>query len=254
MFEGLSKKLIIVGNKDTDVYCEFLSMLISSKDDNDSEDEGAIIGIEDGSVDSAIWTDEIYRDNRAHTSSKQKIVFIGETDASRNILPNLAFFDDNDYGVKVGWLGNKAVITVNYDELKKDSFKKYNSFYNEYIRLLGTYNPNINKTEKISTELFFKKVKNKLLESDNPKKAKLKKAGAVIGLAALAPFSFAVTPIGAVAVGVAGSLLPFGLSGSVASALEIKDAVKRKEVIIDQLYRYGILKFYLGYLKNFIEE
>ena len=253
MFEGLSKKLIIVGNKDTDVYCEFLSMLISSKDDKSLEEESTIIGIEDGSVDSAIWTDEIYRDNRAHTSSKQKIVFIGETDSSKNIIPNLAFFDDNNYGVRVGWLGNKAVITIDYEVLKKDNFKNYNSFYDEYITLLGTYNPDINKTEQIPTELFFSRIKNKFFNSNEPKKNKLKKAGAIGMVAALAPLSFAIAPVGAVAV--AATVGHIGLSASiVSSALEIKDTAKRKEVIVDQLYRYGILKFYLGYLKNFIEE
>ena len=33
MFNGTPKKLIIVGDKDTDVYCEYLSMLISVVDD-----------------------------------------------------------------------------------------------------------------------------------------------------------------------------------------------------------------------------
>ena len=39
MFDKPTKKLIIVGNKDTDVYCEFLSLLVSTKDDVTVEKE-----------------------------------------------------------------------------------------------------------------------------------------------------------------------------------------------------------------------
>ena len=274
MFEGISKKLIIVGNKKTDVYCEFLSMLISSKDDKESE-ENSIVGIEDGSVDSAIWTDNIYLDNRAHTSSKQKIVFIGETDASKNVTPNLAFFEEKEYGVKIGCLGNKAAITIDYDVISNNDFELYSSFYQKYIQFFETYNPRIIRGNEISIKLTTKKVKEsaKHMFSKNDGTVQSESHDENVDFdneenSANPNFFSGTSPLVAKgAVGAAGLLarstyklatLPETVEEKTGlpllSAKEIKDASKREKVMVDQLYRYGVLKFYLYYLKDFLEE
>ena len=94
-----------MGNKDTDIICEYMSMLVSSIDVLQDGDEKEIIGIKDGNVDTAIWTEEIYRDNRAHTSSRQKMLFIGNDKCASNIRKNLQFIEeDKSFGIYYGCL------------------------------------------------------------------------------------------------------------------------------------------------------
>ena len=229
MFNGTPKKLIIVGDKDTDVYCEYLSMLISVVDDvseNDG-DETKVIGITDGSVDTAIWTNEIYRDNRAHTSSRQKFIFIGNKGAAKNIIPNINFEqsstnensdmkDDVALGIYYGWFGNKACIYVD-DKLTDDHNLYIKKFRDKYNDLLERYQ------EKVAAGVKKKQLNKKVL----------------VGAAA----AWAVTPLSVV------GLLPLGVAAVVKG---VKDANVTKQEILDQAYRYAILKFYLEYLEIFM--
>ncbi len=51
-------KLIIVYNKDTQKYANYMLQLISLKDDED----GNVIGSQDGSVEAAVWSEKEYED------------------------------------------------------------------------------------------------------------------------------------------------------------------------------------------------
>lgn len=219
MLNEMPKKLILVGNKETDVYCEYLSMLISTKDDikhQDSE-EITIKGIKDGSVDTAIWTNEIYRDNRAHTSSRQKILFIGDDGCAENVIKNISFHDEEakEFGIYYGWLGNKAVIYID-GTLCKDE-KKYKVFFDEYEKLNQRYN------EKV---LSVAKKKNIPLLS-----------------------------VGGAGAALAGVLAPgmLAIGAIVAGGMAVKDGSEHKAKVKDQAYRYAVLKFYLDYLASFME-
>ena len=231
MLNEMPKKLILVGNKETDVYCEYLSMLISTKDDikhQDSE-EVTIKGIKDGSVDTAIWTNEIYRDNRAHTSSRQKILFIGDDGCAENVIKNISFHDEEakEFGIYYGWLGNKAVIYID-GTLCKDE-KKYKAFFEEYEKLNQRYN------EKV---LSVAKKKNIPLLS-------VGSAGVSAGVGA---------GVGAGAA-LAGVLAPgmLAIGAIVAGGMAVKDGAEHKAKVKDQAYRYAVLKFYLDYLASFME-
>ncbi len=229
MFNGTPKKLIIVGDKNTDVYCEYLSMLISVIDDISDEktEENKVVGIVDGSVDTAIWTDDIYRDNRAHTSSRQKFVFIGEKGSAKNIIPNINFEqigteqnddlkEDVSLGIYYGWFGNKACIYV--DDKLTDDYKLYT------------------KTFRKKYDDLFKRYKEKVADA-----AKRKQASKKVLLGAAAVWAF--TPLSVV------GLLPIGVAAAMKG---IKDANVTKQEILDQAYRYAILKFYLEYLEIFM--
>ena len=222
MLSQIPKKLIIVGNKDTDVYCEYLSMLVSTVDDIVNEDttEGIILGIKDGSVDTAIWTDEIYRDNRAHTSSRQKMLFIGDEGCAKNIIKNIQF-DENDkqkFGIYHGWLGNKASIYV--DETLSKNFLVYkNEFLPQYEELNKRYNTRIGKKAEM-------KEKNKNIIRN-------------VGLGAAGFLLVGALPVMAIAGGNA--------------IKDAKTAIENKKIIMDQAYRYAVLKFYLDYLERFME-
>lgn len=231
MFNGTPKKLIIVGDKDTDVYCEYLSMLISVIDDitDENTDENKVVGIVDGSVDTAIWTNDIYRDNRAHTSSRQKFVFIGEKGSAKNIIPNINFEqsgteqnddlkEDISLGIYYGWFGNKACIYID------DTLDENHELYRTTFR--GKY------------EKLFEQYKEKIAGAAQHKHSHKKKV--LLGAATLVftPFSLP---------------LVLGTVGASIAAKEYKDNKLNKHEIMDQAYRYAILKFYLEYLELFME-
>ena len=278
MFEGNSKKLILVGDEKTDVYCEFMSMLISSKDDEIDEDGNItkIIGVVDGSIDSAIWTSDIYVDNRAHTSSKQKLLFIGETKASKNIIPNL-IIKDNDaekYGINIGWLGNKAVITVNPQEFMKNENSEtlYNQFFVDYEVNVTKFRNHINSHSKAIDSLQ-KKQTDKLNKASNIAAATLTTAaGAASGIGAVSAATATSTLASGLAAGtvvmsegvilgtaglIAAAAPPLMLLSAVAfiapKAIALKKSKDAEKELTKQLYEYAILKFYFDYLASFME-
>jgi hypothetical protein len=140
MLNAIPRKLIIVGNEDTDVYCEYLSMLVSTIGnvrDEHGEDDGVS---ERPFIDTAIWTEKIYRDNRAHTSSRQKMLFVGNEGCARNVIKNIQMnAEDTEYGIYFGWLGNKAAIHVDDSILGKRN-DLYESFLNKSKELSERYN------------------------------------------------------------------------------------------------------------------
>lgn len=245
MFEDVLN-LILVGDDKSKEYCELMAMLISAKDDKKekvSEQETKLIekvGIMDGSVACQIWTDKNYADTP--TSSEQKFLFIGDTDASKKINSNIRRCDDNNFGVKMGWMGNKAIISVDYDVMKNDLRKKYTEFYNAYFALCKQYDPNMlvdNQSAEKAENSFFTTIEKKyesIGSKDNSKVTKtLKKGGTLVATGTglvIAPIAFSVVALGSF----------------------FKNSSKRKQLIIDQMYRYGVLKFYLKHLENFMKE
>lgn len=267
MLNGDVKKLIIVGNEKSDVYCEYLSMLISCRDDEKDENgNDKTVGIADGTVDSAIWTDEIYRDNRCHTSSRQKILFIGDSKSVKNVAPNIQCFDENNYGVVIGWLGNKAVINADVDVFKKDKIL-YQKFYDEYVSLVKEYNnklfdienegpakfiddrikENLDKTKQVVNSLVGKKTVNKGEEKqDNIKLSNLDMAAAVplVGTTSLAGLSVSIPGLAPMIL--ASLPIPYIVH-------EAKESKINYDKIKEQQFRYAVLKFYLQYFNAFME-
>ncbi len=245
MFEKPAKKLIIVGSKETDVYCEFLSLLVSTKDDvktkkEDGTQETEIFAIEDDSVDTAIWTDDIYRDNRAHTSSRQKTLFIGNKGCVESVIPNLNLeTKDSEFGIYMGWLGNKAVIYVDDDKVKKSN--TYEKFYKEYKDITEAYNARIkigsnDAQAKTSAKEYF----------DQYTSFFKKKEGKATGVAG------AIAAMKVATMATAGAIAGVGVVGSAAIKIT-SDVHKNSNLIEDQLYRYAILKFYMEHLADFME-
>ena len=218
MFQQMQKKLILVGNKETDVYCEYLSMLVSTCDDHNDGEKQIVVGVPDGTVDTAIWTNEIYRDNRAHTSSRQKFLFIGDDGAVKNVIPNIDFFEDESEdkqcGIFYGWLGNKAVIYINESAVKDERI--YDRIFPQFRKLGEEYNRKISEAT-VGAE-----------QDENTLKR---------------PQGLSVRGLGKISV-------PFLAYFGIPQALD-KKALERTR--IDQAYRYAVLKFYLYYLNQFLE-
>ena len=114
------KKLIIVCEEKLRHYGDFLSQLISRKDDNDSE----IMGIKDGSSAAQVWTEKEYSANSAQISSEQYILFIGNSKLikEKRLHMQKKF---SEYGMNYGWLGKQAALFVDHIV----SVDKYNDFY-----------------------------------------------------------------------------------------------------------------------------
>ena len=240
MFNNVPQKLIIVGSEKTDVYCEYLSMLISNVNKErepsaQQEQKGAVIGLavaenlstplasQPFSIDSAIWTDEIYRDNRAHTSSRQRVVFIGKKGCVENVIPNIYFenVDDNDVkediqmGIYCGFFGNKACIYVD---------ERFHEEYNHHKDLF------VKKYEDLARQ-YESKIK-AFVEKKHSHRDAVRR-GALVGTAG---YFFGLAPL-----------------GMIYAFKKYKRASKDDKILLDQAYRYAVLKFHVRYLKEFME-
>jgi len=76
---------------------------------------------EKGEYTVALWDEKVYEDSLSKITSDTEIIFIGETKAAKNIIPNIKFEYENT-GMKYGWLGNRAVIYVEKRLLSKEEF------------------------------------------------------------------------------------------------------------------------------------
>lgn len=154
MMGDITKKVIIVTSEKDEEYGELLSALVAMKDDKDE-----IIT----KYEAVIWNEEQYYQNRAQLGSSNKIIFIGDMDASKPIGKNITFFEDFfDYGVYYGHLANKALIKVN-DKILANSKELYDSFINDYssfVSKAGELYADTQMTERYLVLEDFKEEKN----------------------------------------------------------------------------------------------
>lgn len=140
------KKMIIVSGEKEMIYAELLSSLISMKDDD--EEKQIVFGIPDGSVESVVWDEKVYNNNKIQLGSNTKIVFIGKTKSSENIIPSIKFNHLKKYGINIGWISNKAVIYINSDVLINNK-ELYNEFFEMYKNITEKFDNNIADSEAI---------------------------------------------------------------------------------------------------------
>lgn len=118
MFDQDSKKVIIVYGKKDEMFARYAEKLLSQKDDNENE----VIGVKDGFVETAVWDEEFYLQQK-DLHSNQKIIFIGNCKSLEAYKPS---FDIkySQYGVDYGWYGNKAAIYISNSKIKKDEYSE----------------------------------------------------------------------------------------------------------------------------------
>lgn len=83
---------------------------------------------EKGEYTVALWDEKVYEDSLSKITSDTEIIFIGETKAAKNIIPNIKFEYENT-GMKYGWLGNRAVVYVEKRLLSKEEFEYLKTEY-----------------------------------------------------------------------------------------------------------------------------
>lgn len=171
----MREKLVIVCEEKFRTYADYLSMLISSEDD----DSDNIVGVRDGGVQALVWTEKDYKANVATISSDQYILFIGQGTLIKEKSAHMETIF-SEYGMKYGWLGKQAFLSVE----KTVSFKDYDNFF-EYAK---KYKTNI---EKIIEK------KKKLKDIPTPAKVALGVVTTYVALLAvnIAPPFVAVAPV-----------------------------------------------------------
>ena len=124
------KTLMVVYDKGYKDYATILNGLVSAKDDKKDEGKTVIVGTEDDTFEMGMMTNKQYIDNKQQFSSDQKILFIGDTDASG--LLNVMKVSYKKHGVLIGSLGNMMLVTTNVKALYALTGSPYADFINEF--------------------------------------------------------------------------------------------------------------------------
>ena len=186
---------------------------------DDDPTSGEIIGTKDGSIEISLCSEEMWNNRKKSSSDADKILFLGTSKAVNSTLPHMIIKYDQ-FGIKYGWSGNIGLLTVDDSQLKNQ--KQYNDFSDTFMKEFS--NPNASQVLK-SINSDFSEMSD-YLHPELIKRKKLKKAGT----ATLA-------------------VLTGGLS---LVALPISSSIKKKQQLVQLLYFYGVLHFYLYNLEDFI--
>lgn len=130
-----NKKLIIVHDKRSEEYANYLNQLISQNDDVDDK----VVGCKDGTVTSTVWNEEQYKANKPKLTSNSYVLFIGDNKFINTETKNMNVYF-NQYGMRYGWLGKRATMYVSKDILKEKD-------YNEFMEFFQKYNENFEKVK-----------------------------------------------------------------------------------------------------------
>ena len=216
------KKLIVVTEKKTEGYANYLRGLVSQNDDTEEK----IIGTKDGEVEIAIYNEKQFQDRKLDMSSNQRLLFVGNSSFMKKEREH---FDKkfNKYGMVFGSLGKQACLYVDYvvPMNEYDEFIKYAQGIQEDVRKV-TFNA-----------------------GDVAQVA----AGAAVG----AGVELGTAVLGAATILATGALMPVIAIGGAAVIAggglgTIKYNAKKKEIERQQ-YDCLILKCYLDYLNDFMK-
>lgn len=123
------KKLVIVSDEDKREYAQYLMQLISSNDDK----EDHIVGVKDGSVKSVYWNIKEYKDSESSITSKEKVLFIGNSKLIKETCAHIDIKFDK-YGMKYGWLGNRAWINVETKSFNEKELEELIEYAIKYMK------------------------------------------------------------------------------------------------------------------------
>lgn len=212
---GKTKKITIVCDEKTEVYANYLRQLISSNDDKDGE----VVGVEDGTVDAAVWDEKDYDANKAKLSSNGYILFIGDSKTCQAESSSMDVKYDK-YGMMYGWLGKRAMMRVDNESLDTKT-------YDEFIEYGLKYKSDL---EKLA------------IKKNNGVKSGVKMAGCMAGVGAVAGAIFLPLAIPAM-----------GIAAGVTAAKKKSDETIDNSKLRDQKYRVLSVVFYLEGLQEFLE-
>lgn len=118
-------------------------MIINNKDDSDS----SIVGVKDGSVTTAVWTEKQYIDQKMTIKGSEHIIFIGNSkiiqEETYGIQPVF-----NKYGMMYSCLGSKGRLFVEKPVKRKE--------YNEFLAFAKKYQDSVKNVLESRAESFAK--------------------------------------------------------------------------------------------------
>ena len=113
MFYGEPQTLIVV-YKD-EMIVNQLKKMVETKDDTN---ESNIIGTTDGSIRIVSWGEKVWLDQKKAGNVSNKVLFIGDIKGTEKLVPIIDIqFEES--GVKYGWAGNQAVVSVEPKAVKE---------------------------------------------------------------------------------------------------------------------------------------
>ena len=124
---GEPETLIVVYKNE--LFVNLLRKLVETKDDVDDEH---IVGVTDNSVRIVAWDEKVWLDQKRAGNINNKVLFLGKIKGWDQLLPIIDVQFD-EFGVKYGWAGNKAILIAETAPL--DDKKLYNSFLEELNKL-----------------------------------------------------------------------------------------------------------------------
>ncbi len=222
-------QLIIVSSADTEKYANLLQKMIGSSDDTEDE----VVGVRDGSVEAAVWTEEQYFAQKPTLQSSTHILFIGTSKKLEKEYYGLQSKFEK-YGMNYAWIGKQGRLFVD-SNIKRKEYEDFLEYAKQYIS---------DAKEKMSTQSqSVKKDATALGIGAAAEAASVgAAAGAASGMAIFLPFAAAVfTPVGAMGLGIFG-------------ALKMGRHLKEKRDVLDQQYACLIIKFYLDGLQKFLDQ
>lgn len=250
MMGKTAKRLIIVCDEKTKDYANYLRQLISLNDDKDGE----VVGIADGSVEAAVWTDKEYLANSAKVSSSEHVLFIGENKVSKSEISSMITKFDK-FGMKYGWLGKRGMLTVDNELLAPEEYDEFISFcggYETQFEKIVMKRPKMfNIGKKDSEPAAIEAEDNDVVDTNDVVVAeepidKKPKTGLALGL------GVAAGAVGGVVAGAGALLSPVVAAGAVGVYKGVSQVTVHKKVK-DQQYRALTAIMYMDALTEFME-
>ena len=236
------QKLIIVCDEKTREYANYLRQLISVNDDGSEQ----IVGTADGTVEVGVWSEKEYQDQQKAISSNEHILFVGSNKTSASETKNMVE-KFNQYGMKYGWLGKRAMMQVDDPLLSKEEYTKFIEFcavYKQYFEKLAYQDQaKLSDSEKpASKEPAESADMTEIISpNENDVPAKNNQFFKFVGSARAVIINNVLEPIGA-----------FAKAGAKGAFDGVKAHLVHKK-IMDQQYRALTIILYLDGLKEFME-
>ena len=245
MIGKTAKKLIIVCDEKTKDYANYLRQLISLNDDK----EGEVVGVADGSVEAAVWTDKEYLANSAKVSSNEHVLFIGENKVSKSEISSMITRYDK-FGMKYGWLGKRGMLIVDNELLapeEYDQFIDYCGGYETKFEKIVMKRPKLaNLGKKKEEPLIIEEEATEVVEVVGDLDEQKPKKGIALGL------GVAAGAVGGALAGAGALLSPVVAAGAVGVYKGVSQVTVHKKVK-DQQYRALTAIMYMDALTEFME-
>lgn len=220
--------LTIVYTEGTEEYANYLQLMLSSNDDNGDN----IVGVKDGSVSAAVWSEKQYLDNKPKISNNQHVLFIGK---SKQISKECFGMQEkfSKFGMKYSWLGKRGMLCVDHSIKRKE--------YDDFIEYARNYVDGIQKKMDSKGKTAAKDIVSVGVGVAAEAASVGAGIGAAAGVAVLLPFAAALFAPGAV-------------FGGIAAGSKVFRSIKERQAVMEQQYTCLILKFYMDGIIQFLNQ